>query len=103
VAALLIASGRARTSAAVRAALRAGARDIGEPGPDREYGAGLVQAPRAALAARPSATAVPSPSSRSDDRQASRSSVPWWLIAAGAALLASCARLLLLLARRRAT
>ncbi len=44
VAALLIASGRATTPAAVRAALRRGARDLGPPGRDREYGAGLVQA-----------------------------------------------------------
>ena len=48
VAALLIASGRATTPAAVRAALRRGARDLGPPGSDREYGAGLVQA-KAAL------------------------------------------------------
>src|SRR5215218_7777479 len=50
VAALLIASGRATTPAAVRAALASSARPPGTPAPRREYGAGLVQA-RAALEA----------------------------------------------------
>ena len=44
VAALLVGSRRARGPAAVRAALLAGARDLGPAGRDREYGAGLVQA-----------------------------------------------------------
>jgi serine protease len=102
VAALLIASGRAKTPAAVRAALRAGARDLGERGPDREYGAGLVQAPGAREAARPSAAApAPGPPSRPEPQQASRSSALWWVIAAVAVALASCA--LMLRARRRAT
>jgi serine protease len=72
VAALLIASGRATTPAAVRAALRRGARDLGPPGRDREYGAGLVQA-RAALdvaagGREPVAAAPPAAAQRSTGR-----------------------------------
>ena len=44
VAALLVATGRARTPRQVRAALTKGARDLGRPGRDAEYGAGLLQA-----------------------------------------------------------
>ncbi|MCA1656794.1 MAG: S8 family serine peptidase, partial [Actinobacteria bacterium] len=44
VAALLVASGRAKTPAQVRDALAASARDLGPRGRDPEYGAGLVQA-----------------------------------------------------------
>jgi serine protease len=44
VAALLVASGRATRPAAVRAALTESARDLGPPGRDNMYGAGLVQA-----------------------------------------------------------
>jgi serine protease len=47
-AALVVASGRAQRPAAVRAALMHGARDLGRPGRDSTYGAGLLQA-RAAL------------------------------------------------------
>ncbi|MGI8944848.1 MAG: S8 family serine peptidase [Thermoleophilaceae bacterium] len=47
VAALLVGSGRTRGPAQVRAALRSGARDLGAPGRDAEYGRGLVQARRA--------------------------------------------------------
>jgi serine protease len=54
VAALLIASGRATTPAAIRAALRRSARDLGAPGRDDAYGAGLVQAKAALDGARAS-------------------------------------------------
>jgi len=51
VAALLVGSGRARTPAEIRAALRAGARDLGPRGRDPRYGAGLVQARQALVGA----------------------------------------------------
>lgn len=44
VAALLVASRRTRSPAEVRRALVAGARDLGAPGRDAEYGEGMVQA-----------------------------------------------------------
>jgi serine protease len=44
VAALVVGSGRARTPAGVRLALLSSARDLGRPGRDDIYGAGLVQA-----------------------------------------------------------
>ncbi|CAA9528092.1 MAG: hypothetical protein AVDCRST_MAG67-4228 [uncultured Solirubrobacteraceae bacterium] len=47
VAALLVATDRARGPAAVRAALLRGTRDLGPDGRDREHGAGMVQAARA--------------------------------------------------------
>ncbi len=47
VAALVLAAGRATTPAEVREVLTSTAADLGPPGPDEEYGAGLVQAPRA--------------------------------------------------------
>jgi uncharacterized repeat protein (TIGR01451 family) len=50
VAALLVASGRANTPEQVRHALLTSAHDLGAPGPDPSFGAGLVQA-SAALAA----------------------------------------------------
>ena len=46
-AALVVASGRATRPADVRAALLGSAEDLGPPGRDDEYGAGLVQAGRA--------------------------------------------------------
>lgn len=64
VAALLIASGGATTPAAVRAALRRGARDLGAPGRDDIYGAGLVQAKTSLdRAIRPAANAPEPPAS----------------------------------------
>lgn len=60
VAALLIGSGLATTPAQVRKALEASALDLGTPGPDVYYGAGLVQA-RAALTAAGAPPAEPSP------------------------------------------
>ena len=50
-AALLVASGRATRPAAIRAALTSGARDLGRPGRDAEYGSGLLQAAAALQAA----------------------------------------------------
>jgi serine protease len=47
VAALVLAAGRARTPAEVRGLLVSTAADLGPPGTDEEYGAGLVQATRA--------------------------------------------------------
>ncbi|HWC10596.1 MAG TPA: S8 family serine peptidase, partial [Acidimicrobiales bacterium] len=47
VAALVLAAGRAETPAEVRDLLVSTAADLGPPGPDEEYGAGLVQATRA--------------------------------------------------------
>jgi subtilisin family serine protease len=47
VAALVLADGRASTPAEVGELLTATAADLGPPGPDEEYGAGLVQATRA--------------------------------------------------------
>jgi serine protease len=44
VAALVLAAGRARTPAEVARLLVSTAADLGPPGPDEEYGAGLVQA-----------------------------------------------------------
>ena len=52
VAALLVSSGRARRPAAVAAALRSGARDLGPRGRDPDHGAGLLQAARALSAVR---------------------------------------------------
>lgn len=68
VAALLVASGRARSPAETRAALLSSARDLGPRGQDTEYGAGLVQAwravspPRAASAPVGRRTRAPAPS-----------------------------------------
>ena len=73
VAALLVGSRRATSPADVRTELLASARDLGPPGRDDEYGAGLVQAPRPA--------AVPP---RRTTRQGGRSPVPW-AVAAGVA------------------
>ena len=47
VAALVIASGRARRPDAVRSALLRSSRDLGRPGRDRVYGAGVIRADRA--------------------------------------------------------
>ena len=60
VAALLVGSGLATTPAAVRQALQSSALDLGAPGPDAVYGAGLVQA-RAALTAAGAPPPPPTP------------------------------------------
>jgi serine protease len=62
VAALLIGSGLATTPAQVRRALVGSALDLGPPGPDPMYGAGLVQA-RAALTAAGAPPPEPVPAS----------------------------------------
>ena len=80
-AALLIASGRATRPADVESALRSGAKDLGTRGPDRDYGAGLVQAPRALSGSeRPAGTAP----ARADSPPSS--GLPWygWLAATAA-------------------
>ena len=71
VAALVVAAGRSTTPAAVRAALVSSARDLGAPGPDPEYGAGLVQA----------ATALGVPAERSGARRGGRGAWALWLAA----------------------
>ncbi|MDQ3931478.1 MAG: S8 family serine peptidase [Actinomycetota bacterium] len=58
VAALVIAAGRAKTPAQVRDTIVSTAADLGPPGRDDEYGAGLVQATRA-LGMPPGAGEVP--------------------------------------------
>ncbi|WP_052664085.1 S8 family serine peptidase [Nitriliruptor alkaliphilus] len=67
VAALLVAAGY--DAVEVRERLTAGAVDLGEPGPDREYGVGRVDA-AASLGAAPRATtrSVPEPTSTSPSR-----------------------------------
>jgi serine protease len=99
VAALLIASGRARGPAQVRAALVAGARDLGAPGRDRVYGAGLVRA-RSSLDA-----ALPASARRQADAphepQPSRSRGPWLALAL-AAVLACLVAIAVARRRRRA-
>ena len=61
VAALLVGAGHATRPAAVRAALLERARDLGAPGRDHLYGAGLVQARDALLAARGPRAGIASP------------------------------------------
>ncbi len=85
VAALLVASGRARGPAQVRAALVAGARDLGARGRDDEFGAGLVQA-RGALGeigALPSAADGPG---RTRPPVPAAGGLPWALIGLGGGL-----------------
>lgn len=82
VAALLIGSGRARSPGAVRAALMSSARDLGAPGRDAQYGAGLVQARNALQAGRPTA-AVARPAHRSRMLHA------WWAAGIAAVVLAA--------------
>jgi serine protease len=79
VAALLVASGRATRPAEVRSVLLSSARDLGRPGRDRVYGAGLVQAASAlgAVEASPGG--------------GGRSWLPWAGLALGAAVLAGAA------------
>lgn len=84
VAALLIASGRATGPAELRSALSSSARDLGPPGRDSRYGAGLLQA------------AVASPGSDEADTWP-RAALPL----AGVALAAALGVLLALRRRRR--
>jgi serine protease len=98
IAALLIASGRATTPAAVRAGLTSSARALGSPAQAEEYGAGLVQA-RASLEAVGAARRVVAvhPAPRADD-----TSAPGWLVPslAGAGLLGIAAAAVLWRRRR---
>lgn len=94
VAALLVGSGRATRPADVAAALRAGARDLGAPGWDREHGAGLVQAAAALRAASPRA-ATPAPSGTGE------AGAVWLLPAVALAALSGLVALVALRARRR--
>lgn len=93
VAALLIGARRATTPSEVRAVLRATARDLGAAGPDREYGAGLVQADAAVAGGDGTASAA---RPVSPDEASPRA--PW--AALGAALAAALAAAGLLLRRR---
>ncbi len=65
-AALLVGSGRATRPAKVREALISGARDLGPPGRDAEYGAGLVQSSAALQRASGKAPAEPGGDSPTD-------------------------------------
>lgn len=94
VAALLIASGRARSPAEVRAALSSSARDLGAPGRDPEYGAGLVQA-RDALGGGGPKTGTP----RSQTRPGR---IPWLTLSLVGVALAGLAGIVLARRRRRA-
>jgi len=86
VAALLLGAGRAGNPAEVRAALSSSARDLGPPGRDREYGAGLVQA-FAALGGTEAARASARPQPPGAPRPAPNGSWPGWLAPALAAVL----------------
>ena len=83
VAALLIASGRARTPSEVEAALRSGARDLGRRGADPTYGAGVVQAAGALSAAVRPPGGEPGTATGPDSADGRT-----WYAWAGAALLA---------------
>jgi len=102
VAALLVGARPARSSAEIRAALLSSARDLGARGPDREYGAGLVQAAGALADGRPPAAA---PAPARPRRPAESSSDGWWpAVAAGAGgLVLLGAGVALRRRRRRAT
>ena len=97
VAALLVGSGRATTPAQVREALLAGARDLGPPGWDPRYGAGLVEA----WSALASAGALPphSPAGAEAHPPSRSSSTALTLLFAGGGGAALAG--LLLLGRRR--
>lgn len=99
VAALLVGSGRASRPAVVAAALRAGARDLGPPGRDREYGDGLVQA-AAALGAGPAGGGAQA-TARSGERDDGSGPAATIALVAGLAALAALATLAALRARRR--
>jgi len=98
VAALLLASGHATTPAAVRAALLAGARDLGAPGTDPDYGAGLVQARGALAAARPPSRVTAAP--RAARGPSDQSPAIWVALAAGGAVVMIGGTVLVLRRRR---
>ncbi len=99
VAALLVGSGRATSPDQVRAALLSSVRDLGAPGWDPEYGAGLVQARSALEAGRPMTAKAPPPQARQPLAGPTRTG---WLapsLAGGA--LAGLALIVLVRRRRR--
>jgi len=96
VAALLVGSGRARTPGEIRAALRAGARDLGPRGRDPRYGAGLVQA-RQALVGDGTGPAAAATSTRSRGS----SQAPSWSVWATLSLVFAGLVTLALVTRRR--
>ena len=99
VAALLIGA-PGRSPAQVRALLRSSARDLGARGPDREYGAGLVQASSAPRGGRSSTAPPRPPASR---RPVESTSNAGWLLAAAAAAALAAVVVLRRRRRRRAT
>ena len=108
VAALLVASGRARAPAKVRAALVASARDLGPKGRDRQYGAGLVQAADAlGVASVPQAAVPPQPAAALPKRPAEPVREPdakrgrWPLLVLGGVLVVAIAGSSIVLRRRR--
>ncbi len=92
VAALLVASGRAGTPAAVRSALLSSARDLGPAGWDRQFGAGLVQAARA-QGVREAAPGDASPATRSPSSSSAWLTWLLFLVATGLAGLVGVSRL----------
>jgi len=92
VAALLIGSGLATTAAEVRRSLVASALDLGPPGPDIYYGAGLVQA-RAALTAAgappaaPIESTAPAPQPHRGAGRSTSGGRPWGVLVAVALVL----------------
>lgn len=88
VAALLVASGRASHPAEIASALRSSAQDLGPPGRDAQYGAGLVQA---AAAIVPAKSSPGRPSAQAHGRSSPATWLgPLALPGAGAVLLACC-------------
>lgn len=96
VAALLVATGRARGPGAVRAALLRSTRDLGPDGRDIEYGAGLVQAARV-LGASAGHAAAPTSRSRTQRPAPDEGSDARPMLLAAAALVS----VLVLMTRRR--
>ena len=96
VAALLIGAQPGRSPAQVRALLRSSARDLGARGPDREYGAGLVQASSAPRGGRARTAPARPPASR---RPVESTPNAGWLLATVAA--AALAAVVVLRRRRR--
>lgn len=98
VAALLVASGQATSPAGVRAALLSSARNLGPPGRDAEYGAGLVQARSALTATRPRSA---NPSTRAPPRSSGPSRTVWLMLSVGGAGFAGLAAISFVRRRRR--
>jgi len=98
VAALLVGSGQVTSPAGVRAALLSSARNLGPPGRDAEYGAGLVQARSALTATRPRST---NPSTRALPRSSGSSRTVWLMLSVGGAGFAGLAAISFVRRRRR--